>query len=94
LIGMMIHQDGSTHEWVLGQKWDLIVTMDDATSEHYSMFFVEEEGTMSSFQAYRKSLRNMDCLLHFTPIVAATTGIHRKQAARLTNRISPSLDKP
>jgi hypothetical protein len=24
--------------------------MDDATSEHYSMFFVEEEGTQSSFQ--------------------------------------------
>ena len=24
--------------------------MDDATSEHYSMFFVAEEGTMSSFQ--------------------------------------------
>ena len=48
--GMMIHQDGSTHEWVAGQKWDLINTMDDATSEHYSMFFVEEEGTASSFQ--------------------------------------------
>ena len=29
---------------------DLINTMDDATSEHYSMFFVEEEGTASSFQ--------------------------------------------
>ena len=26
LPGMMIHQDGSTHEWVVGQKWDLIVT--------------------------------------------------------------------
>ena len=58
LPGMMIHQslprtrsgDGSTHEWVAGQKWDLIVTMDDATSEHYSMFFVEEEGTASSFR--------------------------------------------
>ncbi len=49
LPGMMIHQDGSTHEWVAGHKWDLIVTMDDATSEHYSMFFVEEEGTASSF---------------------------------------------
>ena len=49
LPGMMIHQDGSTHEWVAGHKWDLIVTMDDATSEHYSMFFVEEEGTVSSF---------------------------------------------
>lgn len=47
--GLMIHQDGSNHEWVAGQRWDLIVTMDDATNEHYSMFFVEEEGTMSSF---------------------------------------------
>ena len=50
LPGMMIHQDGSTHEWVFGQQWDLIVTMDDATGWHYSMFFVEEEGTFSSFR--------------------------------------------
>ena len=50
LPGMMIHQDGSTHEWVVGQKWDLIVTMDDATSWHYSMFFVGQEGTASSFR--------------------------------------------
>lgn len=50
LPGMMIHQDGSSHEWVAGQKWDLIVTMDDATSEHYSMFFVDEEGTVSSLR--------------------------------------------
>lgn len=48
--GMMLHQDGSTHEWVPGKLWDLIVTMDDASSEHYSMFFVDEEGTQSSFQ--------------------------------------------
>lgn len=53
LPGMMIHQDGSTHEWVVGQKWDLIVTMDDATSEHYAMFFVDEEGTASSFRGVR-----------------------------------------
>ena len=39
------------HEWVPGQKWDLIVTMDDATGEHYSMFFIDEEGTQSSFRA-------------------------------------------
>lgn len=51
--GMMLHQDGSTHEWVPGKKWDLIVTMDDATSEHYSMFFVDEEGTYSSFRGIR-----------------------------------------
>ncbi len=54
LPGMMIHQDGSTHEWVAGQKWDLIITMDDATRWHYSMFFVEEEGTASSFRDVRE----------------------------------------
>jgi hypothetical protein len=52
--GMMLHQDGSNHEWVYGKKWDLIVTMDDANSEHYSMFFVDEEGTVSSFQGIRE----------------------------------------
>ncbi len=50
MAGMMLHQDGSRHEWVGGQWWDLIVTMDDATSEIYSAFFVAEEGTMSSFR--------------------------------------------
>ena len=54
LPGMMIHQDGSTHAWVAGQMWDLIVTLDDATSEHYSMFFVDEEGTASSFRGVRE----------------------------------------
>ena len=49
VAGMMLHQDGSTHEWVPDKTWDLIVTMDDATSEHYSMFFIEQEGTVSSF---------------------------------------------
>ena len=54
LPGMMLHQDGSTHEWVPGSQWDLIVTMDDATSALYSAFFVEEEGTQSSFQGLRE----------------------------------------
>ncbi|MGA7192694.1 MAG: ISNCY family transposase [Anaerolineales bacterium] len=56
LPGMMIHQDGSTHEWVPGQKWDLINTMDDATNEHYSMFFCDEEGTASSFQGVKETI--------------------------------------
>jgi len=55
LPGMMLHQDGSTHLWLpaLGHQIDLIVTMDDATSEIYSAFFVEEEGTDSSFRGVR-----------------------------------------
>jgi transposase len=56
LEGMMIHQDGSTHEWVPVQMWDLIVTMDDATSTVYSGFFVDEEGTLSSLQGVRETL--------------------------------------
>lgn len=50
MVGMMLHQDGSTHEWVAGQSWDLIVTMDDADSRIYSAFFVAQEGTMSSLR--------------------------------------------
>jgi transposase len=59
LPGMMLHQDGSRHEWVSGTQWDLIVTMDDATNEHYSMFFVDEEGTTSSFQGVREVIVKM-----------------------------------
>ena len=54
LPGMMLYQDGSTDEWIPGKKWDLIVTMDDATNKHYSMFFVDEEGTESSFRGVRE----------------------------------------
>ena len=49
LIGMMLHQDGSRHAWLLGQQHDLIVTLDDATGAIYSAFLVDEENTRSSF---------------------------------------------
>src|SRR5215217_7422866 len=52
LRGMLLHQDGSRHAWIEGlPAMDLIVTMDDATSEIYSMLLVEEEGTASTFQS-------------------------------------------
>ena len=54
LPGMLRHQDGSTHEWVPGCQWDLIVTLDDATTEIYSAFFVEEEGTLSSLRGLQE----------------------------------------
>lgn len=50
LPGMLLHQDGSRHEWLPGIRCDLIITMDDATSEAYSAFLVDEEGTLSSLQ--------------------------------------------
>jgi hypothetical protein len=65
LPGMMLHQDGSRHEWVSGKAWDLIVTMDDATNEHYSMFFVEEEGTASSFQGVKEVIEKQGLFSSF-----------------------------
>ena len=54
LPGMMLHQDASTHAWVPDAMWDLVVTMDDATSDIASAFFIEEEGTMSSLRGVRE----------------------------------------
>lgn len=53
--GLMLHQDGSSHRWIpaLDRSFDLIVTLDDATSEIYAAFLVDQEGTMSSFAALR-----------------------------------------
>ena len=61
-IGMMLHQDGSRHEWLAGQTpLDLIVTLDDATSEIYSAFLVEEEGTASTFRALKEVFTSTAC---------------------------------
>jgi Winged helix-turn helix len=56
LTGMMIHQDASTHRWVPQAVWDLVVTMDDATGEHTSMFFCAQEGTDSSFHGLGQTI--------------------------------------
>jgi hypothetical protein len=71
---MMLHQDGSTHDWLPGCQWDLIVTLDDAISEIYSAFFVEEEGTMSSLRGLREALRGRGSSVLSIPIGARTTG--------------------
>lgn len=57
--GMMLHQDGSREVWLAGQPaLDLIVTMDDATSEIYSAFLVAEEGTLSTFVGLLETCRS------------------------------------
>jgi len=65
MAGMMLHQDASTHLWVPGRYWDLIVTMDDASSEIYSAFFVEEEGTWSSMQGVREVIEKKGLFCSF-----------------------------
>jgi hypothetical protein len=59
MSGMMMHQDGSKHRWLLNLDYDLdlIVTMDDATSKITSCFLTEEEGTLSSLQGLYETIK-------------------------------------
>jgi transposase len=55
LTGMLLHIDGSKHQWFEDQRWyDLIVIMDDATSEIYYAQLVEEESTQTVMKAIRE----------------------------------------
>src|SRR5215469_15076133 len=46
LPGMLLHIDGSKHRWFQDDRWyDLIVILDDATSEIYYAQLVDEEST-------------------------------------------------
>jgi transposase len=48
LPGMLLHIDGSRHQWLQDERWyDLIVILDDATSEIYYAQLVEEESTQT-----------------------------------------------
>jgi transposase len=65
--GMMLHQDGSRHEWLTGAPaLDLIVTLDDATGAIYSAFLVAEEGTHSTLRALKEVIaaHGLPCSLY------------------------------
>src|SRR5437868_8398227 len=48
LPGMLLHIDGSRHRWFQDERWyDLLVILDDATSEIYYAQLVEEESTLT-----------------------------------------------
>jgi len=67
LRGMLLHQDGSRHQWLEGHPaLDPIVTMDDATSKVVSLFVVAQEGTASTFRGLREVVaeRGLFCALY------------------------------
>jgi transposase len=54
LPGMLLHIDGSQHRWFCDDRWyDLLVIMDDATSEVYYAQLVEEESTATVMAGVR-----------------------------------------
>jgi transposase InsO family protein len=56
--GMLLHIDGSTHEWLAGQPMkDLIVVLDDADGRILYAKFFDQEGTLSTMAALEHVLR-------------------------------------
>ena len=59
LPGMLLHIDGSKHRWFNDERWyDLIVILDDATSEIYYAQLVDEESTRTVMAALREVIEN------------------------------------
>lgn len=67
LAGMLLHIDGSKHEWFQDGRWyDLIVILDDATSEIYYAQLVDEESTRTVMAGLKKviSQNGIFCALY------------------------------
>src|SRR5947209_10686296 len=67
LPGMMLHIDGSEHAWFQDERrYELIVILDDATSEIYYVQLVEEESTRTVMAALREVIekKGLFCALY------------------------------
>lgn len=67
LPGMLLHVDGSKHRWLQDDRYyDLIVILDDATSEICYAHLVEEESTATVMQGLREVIeqRGLFCSLY------------------------------
>lgn len=68
LTGMMLHVDGSRHQWIPGldEYQDLIVIFDDATSEVYDVQLVQEESTVTVMASLKRVVesRGLFCSLY------------------------------
>src|SRR5271168_3212946 len=67
LPGMLLHLDGSRHRWFQDEGWyDLLVMLDDASSEIYYAQLVEEESTVTVMAALREVIerKGLFCALY------------------------------
>ena len=65
--GMLLHIDGSKHQWFGDERWyDLIVILDDATGEIYYAQLVEEESTGTVMEGLRAVIedKGLFCALY------------------------------
>ena len=65
--GMLLHLDGSSHAWLGdGRRYDLLVVLDDASSEIYYAQLVEQESTRTVLAALREVVekKGLFCALY------------------------------
>jgi transposase len=65
--GMLLHIDGSKHQWLGDERWyDLVAILDDATSEIYYAQLVAEESTATVMAALRAVIqrKGLFCALY------------------------------
>src|SRR5467141_1384369 len=65
--GMLLHIDGSKHQWLNDDRWyDFLVILDDATSEIYYAQLVEEEATRTVMAGLREviEIQGLFCALY------------------------------
>src|ERR1700752_1025508 len=103
LPGMLVHIDGSRHQWFQDERWyDLIVILDDATSEIYYAQLVEEESTATVMAGLKEVIerKGVFCALysdrgsHFwlTPKVGGKVDYHRRtQVGRALHEVGGQM---
>lgn len=96
MTGMLLHMDGSTHEWIQGlPRRDLIVMMDDADGKILYARFFPEEGTLSTLAALEHVLTRYgrfcelyhDCGSHYGRTSHAGQGPDEEQNGQVTRAL-------
>jgi transposase len=90
LPGMLLHLDGSSHSWFQDhRRYDLLVILDDATSEIYYAQLVEEESTATVMAALREVIERKGafCALYSD---RASHFFHTAKAGQPVDRTRPT----
>jgi transposase len=90
LPGMLLHLDGSSHAWFQDhRRYDLLVILDDATSEIYYAQLVEEESTATVMTALREVIERKGafCALYSD---RASHFFHTPKAGQPVDRTRPT----
>ncbi len=90
LPGMLLHLDGSSHAWFQDdRRYDLLVILDDATSEIYYAQLVEEESTVTVMASASRGDRAERGFLRAVQRSRERISSHTPKAGQRVDRTQP-----